>query len=650
MMTETYAMINGDEILKELTAGAVTEEAKERLENLTLQTDLYLAGKQLNETTEARIILDGSGSVPLHKLSGMGEVLRRLEIGDVLQPAAFEQLLQFVNEGGRLNRFMQDWIAAAPTVAGYAMSIDPLDDFRIRLNDSISNGRVADASSPVLAKTRRRIETAEDKIRSKMQSYLTESRFSDMLADPLISKRDGRYVIPIKSEHKRKIDGTVMDRSRSGGTVFVEPAAVRKLQEELDKLRAEEEAEVYRILAVLSNEAAFHLSALKINFEAMVTCDFAFAKAKLSRKYRGMAAQINTSGVIRLNGAKHPLLGRDAVPLSLELTAEKRSLVITGPNTGGKTVTMKTVGLCVWMTQLGLHIPCEIGTTVPIFTDILCDIGDGQSIQQNLSTFSAHVMHLKAILEKANPRSLVLLDEIGAGTDPAEGMALGIAVLEALHEKRAYILASTHYSEIKAFAASHPGFITGGMAFDLKTLKPLYRLEVGKSGQSNALLIAYRLGLPENIVSRAHGLAYGERFSVESYASVFRENGEGVSEAPDDSEKTELQSHPKVVPSDAASKKYGVQSTAKFNVGDAVYIHTMRRTGIVCETENAKGEIGVMVKNKKIRVSHKRLSLHIEAAELYPEDYDMDIVFESKDDRKKKKKIGKGKRGITLEK
>ena len=646
MDNNNFEMIDGNEILNALVDAAVSEEAKERLKQLKMNTDPYLIEMRLNETTEARCILDGAGSVPLHRLNGVGDLLKRIEIGEVLVPLAFEKLSHFIDECSKLNRFMQPWLESAPKVASYGMSISPLETLKSELFVCIENGRVTDQASQTLSKIRRRLEDTEDRIKAKMQSYLTDTQLGQMLSEPLISKRGGRYVIPIKSEHKRKIGGAVLDRSRSGGTVFVEPAAVKKLQDAMDQLYIDEENEVYRILSELTNETALHLEALKVNFEAMITCDVVFAKAKLSRKYRARAAAINTTGKLHLNKVRHPLLGDLAVPMSLTLTDEQRSLVITGPNTGGKTVSMKTVALSVWMTQAGLHIPCEKGTSLPIFYDILCDIGDGQSMQQNLSTFSAHVTNLKAVVAQAHEKSLIVLDEVGAGTDPSEGMALGIAVLEALHEKHAYILASTHYNEIKAFAAGHSGFLTGGMAFDLKTLKPLYRLEVGKSGNSNALLIAYRLGLPETIVSRAHKIAYQADFDASVYAAAF--------ESPNHFGKTEkveieVATEPIQEKIINRSEKYMPRAASKFAIGDAVHIHTMNRSGIVCELENSKGEIGVMVMNKKIKVNQKRLSLYIEAAELYPEDYDMDIVFESKTYRKKKKQVAKGKKDVFIE-
>jgi len=652
MTTKSMKMLDFQEIIDQLKDYAISENVKKKIDTLEIYTDYYLINRHLSETTEARSILDTSNSVPLHGLVGIQGLLEKLLRHEILRPVEIEQIANFVKDTGKLKRFMTERMEFAPKVAGYAYSIESLETLQTELLRCISSGRVDDEASGALSKLRKKIEFLEDRIKSKMHDYLMNSQYGGMLTDVIISQRDGRYVIPVKSEHRKSIDGLVMDRSRSGGTVFVEPAAVRKLSDELTQVRIDEENEVYRILSELTNLIASHYDALHLNFEVMITYDFLFAKAKLSRKFEARAAEINTSAYLNIIKGKHPLLGRNAVPMTLELSKQNRNLVITGPNTGGKTVTMKTVGLFCLMTQAGLHVPCEEGTTLPIFETILCDIGDGQNVQQNLSTFSSHINNIIQIVEEATHKSLVILDEIGAGTDPGEGMGIGIAVLEALNEKKAYILSSTHYNEIKAFAQTHPDFKNGSMAFDLKTLKPLYMLEVGKAGESNALHIALRIGMPEKIISRAHEISYKEKQSFETfnqeYVEAINENGMKSSTDPQDGkidsladDKSEFEKPSIFTP----------QKESRFKVGDSVYVHTMKKNGIVYESENSKGEIGVIVLNKRIKVNQKRLSPYIDSKELYPEEYDLKIVFESKENRKKDKLIGKGKgMGLIIEK
>lgn len=632
---QTKKMLDWSEIIDKLKEFALSEAAKAQIENLEIATDYYLVVRRLDETTEARSIYDVSGSVPLHALTGIKNVIDKLERSEILRPTDLTHMSGFIKDTQKMIRFMSDKGDIGPNLSSYALSMDPLDSELEEITRCIVHNAVADQASAKLYKLRRKMEQLENQIKLKLQSYLAGASYSSMLSDLVISQRDGRYVIPVKSEYKKNIDGMVLDRSRTGGTLFIEPAAVKKLHEELAQLRIDGENEEYRILSEISNRLIFVLRAITINYDAMVTYDFLFAKAKLSHAYRARAAKVTSEKRIKVIGAKHPLLGEDAVPLSLELDAKHRNLVITGPNTGGKTVAMKTVGLFIMMTQAGLHVPCEEGTLLPILNQVLCDIGDGQSLQQNLSTFSSHITNINSILENADDRSLVILDEIGAGTDPSEGMGIGIAVLEVLNAKKGFILASTHYNEIKRFGEEHPDFINGSMAFDLATLKPIYRLEVGKSGESNALLIALRIGMPEALIERAHQIAYNEKVDYkEKLVKGFEEHHDHKVE-----EKITVE-EPKSI--------FKPKPVSKFALGDSVYIHTMKRNGIVCELENSKGDIGVLVMNKKIKVNHKRLSLYLEAEELYPDDYDYDILFKSKEQRKQKKQIIKGKKDVIM--
>ncbi|MGX8796661.1 endonuclease MutS2 [Fusibacter sp. JL298sf-3] len=639
--THTKKMLDWAHITDKLIEKAVSEEAKVKLKHLAPVEDLYLIENMQAETTEARRLVDQASGVPLHGLSGVGNTLEKIKRGEVLRAGDFWFLATFIKDCTRMKRYMYGKESDAPKVSSYALSIDVLDALYAALSESVYHDEVLDSASQALAKIRRKRAKTEQDIKNKLQGYLVDNRYQNVLSETVISQRDGRYVIPVKSEHKKHVGGQILDRSRSGGTLFIEPAGIKKLHDALSALRIQEESEVYRILSELSNEVAADLPALSLNYECMVTYDVLFAKAKLSKQMNATAPAVNTQGLIAIRAGRHPLLGTDAVPLNLTLEPTCHNLVITGPNTGGKTVTMKTVGLFCMMAQSGLHLPCDCGTTLPIFSRILCDIGDGQSVEQNLSTFSSHITNINRILAEADDKTLVILDEIGSGTDPSEGMGIGIAVLEALEAKGAYILASTHYGEIKRFASEHPKFVNGSMGFDIETLSPLYQLTLGAAGESSALHIALRLGMPKDMIERAHELAYNAK---KRYKAPVIEAPKRAAQPPAPNVTTEPTASKAVQKSVYAPKK-----KPKFAVGDNVWIHTMKRSGIVVETENSKGEVTVQVLGKKIKVNHKRLSLNIKGDALYPDAYDMDIVTKSKDERKTRKALSKGKKDVVLE-
>lgn len=655
-------------IIEKLKELAISEAAKSQIEALKLMTDPVLIQRHLKETSEANEVLKVNTSVPLNGLEGIRQALGKLKRQEILRPKELESVAYFLRDCQRMTRFMKDKEIVAPQIVTYASGISELGSLSEAIAHAIVHGQVDDHATQSLYKIRRKINEIEDRIKQKLNQVLTSSGYQHMFTDAIVSQRDGRYVVPIKSEHKKSFDGNVLDRSRSGGTVFIEPAAVQKLQAEVTGLKGEEEQEVYKILSTLSNQIAFEMRSIELNYEVMTHYDFIFAKGKLSRRMEGISAHITQGSKIQILNGRHPLLEEKAVPLNLTITAPKKHLVITGPNTGGKTVSMKTVGLFVLMTQAGLQIPCDEGTVLPIYDQVLCDIGDGQSIAQNLSTFSAHITNIIKIIDTATPDSLVILDEIGAGTDPTEGMGIGIAVLEALSKKAATILASTHYNEIKDFANNHPLFLNGSMAFNLMSLKPEYKLIIGESGDSNALLIALRLGMDQKLIERAHEISYKSKKEDQSGKKdqnfkealnfkedeIFSKKIKHYKHKQELEESTTIEKELKVdVPEITSTKSQMTtqlvkRKPSKFKIGDSVYIHTMKRNGIVVATEDQRGDITVQVMSKKFKINHKRLSLHIKSDELYPEDYDMDIVTKSKEFRKKSKRVSKGKDDILV--
>ena len=623
------------DLLKTFTVSAMGKDLIDRLEpSLNINTIM----PWMNETTEACAILQRSGSVPIHSLNGVENIIGKLGKSITLLPEELEVVLGLLQEVDKLKRFMKDKAAVAPIVSCYALSAYELEELAEEIERCIQNGMVADKASSELSRARKRITILEDRIKSKLESILRSSAYSKYLQDGIISTRNGRYVIPIKKEYRKNVEGEVLDSSASGSTVFIEPSEVRKLQDELNQSRIEEDKEVYRILSMLTNLVETYKKEITTNIQVMSHYDFLFAKGRFSRSLEANPVDMNTCHRLNIRGAKHPLIGKSAVPLDLSIGEAYRTLVITGPNTGGKTVALKTVGLLTLMAQSGLHVPAEAGSEFAVFTDILADIGDGQSIEQSLSTFSSHIRNIISIIECVDSNTLVIVDELGAGTDPGEGMGLAVSVLEETYRRGAVTIATTHYSEIKDYAYSKEGFKNGCMEFDLNTLRPLYRLKVGEPGESNAFLIALRLGMRRDIIERAHEVTYKEKKTYNEFKGtdiiVPVKNTDVIEKH------AELTDRNNKLTEDR--KKYEKASkAATFNVGDCVYISTMDRTGIVCEPEDAKGNIGVMVMRKKLIVNKKRLSLYIGGKELYPEDYDLDVVLESKENRKKKKVMGK---------
>jgi len=418
----------------------------------------------------------------------------------------------------KVKSFLSKDIPGLVLIKDLASVLEPNRKLEDRIKTSIiSENEMADSASPELKKLRRQIALQNDAVKNKMNQIVNSSSNKTMLQDRVVTMRDGRYVIPVKQEYRQNFPGIVHDQSKGGATLFIEPQSVVDLNNNLRELNLAEEREIERILAEISAEVSGSSALLSNNQEILIKIDFIFAKAKLSVDMMAMEPKINKKGYLVINKGRHPLLDKDeVVPISLNLGKDYRTLVITGPNTGGKTVTLKTVGLFVLMTMAGLHIPAGEGTEIPVATSVFADIGDEQSIEQSLSTFSSHMTNIVDIIANADENSLVLLDELGAGTDPTEGAALAMAILEELRKCGSLNMATTHYTELKKYALGTDGVENASMEFNIETLSPTYKLNVGIPGRSNAFEISRKLKLSDGIINRAQNYLDGVDIEFES--------------------------------------------------------------------------------------------------------------------------------------
>ncbi|MBR4295477.1 MAG: endonuclease MutS2 [Clostridia bacterium] len=493
-----------DSIRQMLADCALTEGAKQMAYALAPSDDADNILRGQRHTSDARSLLDIKGMPPFGDVHDMNDICERAEKGAALSARELLSVASLL----RSSRMLLDYIRNNKT------SETSLDDIFERLIPSrsledkisraiISEDMIADEASSTLADIRRKMRSANNKIKEILQRYVGGSH-AKFLQENIVTMRNGRYVVPVKAEHKNDIKGLLHDSSSSGATLFIEPIAVVDANNELRELESKEQHEIERILYELSGEVAKISPSLLLNYKNITELAFIFARASLSEKMDGIRPTLSGDRSINLKRARHPLIPKEkVVPIDVRLGEDFDTLVITGPNTGGKTVTLKTLGLFALMAQSGLHIPAEEPSSICVFDNILADIGDEQSIEQSLSTFSSHMVNIVSIIERLTPNSLVLFDELGVGTDPIEGAALAVAVIEDVRESGALCASTTHYAELKAYALETPGVCNASCEFDVTTLKPTYKLIIGTPGKSNAFAISQKLGLPERILERA---------------------------------------------------------------------------------------------------------------------------------------------------
>lgn len=467
------------------------------------------------ETHEAVELLRLYPDLPWQRIPDVRPSIKRLGIGGVLNPEELLEIASVFRASRRFKNFFDDLKQEFPILENQAFRLFAAKDLEDKISKSIGpGGEVLDEASTELADIRRALKRHQGQIKEKLDGILRSTHYQKMLQENLVTIRGDRYVIPLKLEYRGQFPGVIHDQSASGQTLYVEPMAVFEINNEVRRLVSREKEEIARILRDLSSRIIGVIEPLQIALDALTRLDFAIAKGRLAYDMNAVKPDLNTRGYINIISGRHPLIPGKVVPVTIHLGGDFSTLVITGPNTGGKTVTLKTVGLFVAMTQAGLHIPAEVGSEIGYYRQIFTDIGDEQSIEQSLSTFSGHMTNIIGILEKADSQSLVLMDEVGAGTDPTEGAALATAILQELHSRGVKTIATTHYSQLKTFAYAYEGVENASVEFDLETLRPTYRLLIGQPGRSNAFEIAQRLGLEVRLVERARELLSEEEREV----------------------------------------------------------------------------------------------------------------------------------------
>ncbi len=528
-------------IIRKLSEKATSPIGRQKCEELLPICEIENIRQMQRQTADALGRLFKRGSTSFGNVKEIRPSLKRLEVGSTLGISELLRICALLENTARVKAYARPEREDTPPDSLDPMfsQLEPLAPLSGEIRRCIlSEDEISDDASPALKSIRRNIKAANDRIHTQLLGLINGSA-RNYLQDAVITMRDGRYCIPVKSEYNGQVPGMIHDQSSTGSTLFIEPMAVVRLNNEIRELELKEEKEIEAILASLSEQTAQWIDAIATDFSLLAELDFIFARAALAMEYNGSEPLLNEDGVIHLKKARHPLIPKKAaVPIDVRLGEEFDLLVVTGPNTGGKTVSLKTVGLLTLMAQAGLHIPAADRSRLAVFREVYADIGDEQSIEQSLSTFSSHMTNVVSFLEKADRNSLVLFDELGAGTDPTEGAALAISILSRLHQQGIRTMATTHYSELKVYALSTPGVENASCEFDVETLRPTYRLLIGIPGKSNAFAISLRLGLPEDIIEAAKEQLSEQDESFEDVLSRLEENRKTI-----EKERLEIESY-----------------------------------------------------------------------------------------------------------
>lgn len=629
-MNKYHKILGFDTITESLAELCKTDFAKQKAQELSPFLREIQVSQALLETNSARNMLDMLSVPSIPAVDEVKLYLDLVEKEGILYPNQLEKVVTFIVSSRRLKTYLEKGQSTGESMAYISDSLATFQELLEEINRCLCGQAVDSNASSELKNIRRKIESTNSQIQTKLEAVLKSKKA--YCSDHFLAKKNGRYTLPVKKEYKNMVQGSVIAASSTGSTVFIEPTAVSKLTSTLDALLVDENLEVERILYSIASCMDLYKEDFHRNISLIETVDFAFAKGKLSMEMEACVPEILTNGEIFIEKGRHPLIPH-CIPIDFSVGDHYHGIVITGPNTGGKTATLKQVGLFSLMAQCGLHIPAK-SAKISMFANILCDIGDGQNITQNLSTFSSHILNVKEILEQCGSQSLVILDELGSGTDPIEGMGIAIAILEELRQRKCVLLATTHYEKVKSYAESAEGFLNARMTFDRDTLQPKYQLIIGEAGESCALHIAKKLGFPEHLLHHAQQESYGNS----------EKGGEFSAKSPKQPQKG---SGPRI----EKKKEAHTQSehALSFQRGDSVELSPDKVLGIVYEPCDEKGNVGVQIRGEKKLINHKRLELKLKASQLYPDDYDFSILFDSVEFRKANKLMGKRYvKGLTI--
>lgn len=567
MNEKAIKVLEYNKIIELLKEQAGSEMTRKIISELKPFTDPRTISTLLEETDEAVKLISYKGPLPLGNFYDIKQFVSFAQKGGSLNMKQLLQILYNMKITANVITWLKGDVPPLPILQSLVEVLDVFKDLAEEIDRSIeSEDTVSDNASSELRYIRRSIARQNETIKNRINQMINKADNQSMLQDAIVTVRDGRYVIPVKQEHRSKFPGIVHDQSASGATLFIEPQVIVNMNNELRELEANEKAEVERILAELSSRVGEHGAQLNNNQEILVQLDLIMAKGKLAHLQHAECPSVNEDGILILKEARHPLIDRKkAVPINISIGDKYNTLVVTGPNTGGKTVTLKTAGLLSMMAQTGLHIPAASSSTIPIYENIFADIGDEQSIEQSLSTFSSHMKNIVDIVDKASEKSLILLDELGAGTDPTEGAALAIAILETLRYRGAQIFATTHYTELKKYAIETAGVENASMEFDVETLSPTYKLTIGIPGKSNAFEISKKLGLSGEIIDKSKALLEGGDIQFESVLEAIEEDKKAAEEERDEAIMLNIQMKKQKDEMDKREKKLKEQQEKMLN-------------------------------------------------------------------------------------
>ncbi len=614
MNKETLEKLHYYELKEMIKEYCVSGLGKRLIDKLEPSSNIKIVNQRLDETSEGRRLLDVSYNIPLEGIFNILPLIEKVEKGASLEPTDLTMMSNFLRGCRKVKLFIKDKEGYAPTLSAYGENICDLSYIEEEINRSIRGSVVDSNASRELKKIRRNIDICESKIKEKLDKFLRNSANKEYIQEFFISQRDGKHTIAIKAAYKNKVEGTIVETSSKGTTVFMEPNVISKHTSELIVLKAEESVEEYKVLATLTGMLFERIKDLKMNVDVISEYDMIWAKAKYSKVINGIKPKLNDYGYIKIIKGKYPLI-KDSIPLDFEIGKDYRGLIITGPNAGGKTIVLKTIGLLTLAIQSGFHIEAEEGTELSVFKKLFVDIGDNQSVENALSTFSSHVKNLAEIIRESTKSTLLLFDEIGSGTEPNEGSALAIAILEELYHKGSITISTTHYGEIKNFSKEHPDFENAAMEFEKETLEPLYRLSIGKVGDSNALYISKKMGLYDSIIDRAR-----KYMDTKSYNYNLIEDSKII-------KNKELQAE---------------EDFYEYSVGDKVILLENNESAIVYKERDRLNNVTILYNKEFIEVNYKRINLELKASELYPEGYDLNQLFISYKERKLEKDIKRG--------